>query len=137
GASGQTIVAVAGSLDLTPDAALSPRLAASGVTPRAALLPAAEALLATRGSDPNAVEAVATAAARELPFQVEHFPAGGYRRRLLAEGARAGRCRGGYPDEGSGRAASAPSHRLERQQRPARGVAGGDAPTASSRGARR
>ena len=88
GASGQTIVAVAGSLDLTAGAALSPRLAASGVTARAARLPAAEALLGTRGSDPNAVEAVATAAARELPFQVEHFPAEGYRRRLLAEGVR-------------------------------------------------
>jgi carbon-monoxide dehydrogenase medium subunit len=88
GASGQTIVAVAGSLDRTPGAALSPRLAASGVTARAVRLPAAEALLATGISDPNAVEAAATTAARELPFQVEHFPAEGYRRRLLAEGVR-------------------------------------------------
>jgi carbon-monoxide dehydrogenase medium subunit len=88
GASGQTIVAVAGSLDLTPGAALSPRLAASGVSVRAARLPAAEALLATGISDPSTVEAAATTAARELPFQVEHFPAEGYRRRLLAEGVR-------------------------------------------------
>jgi carbon-monoxide dehydrogenase medium subunit len=88
GASGQTIVAVAGSFDLTPGAAFSPRLAASGGTVRAARLPAAEALLATGISDPNAVEAAATTAAGELPFQVEHLPAEGYRRRLLAEGVR-------------------------------------------------
>jgi CO/xanthine dehydrogenase FAD-binding subunit len=87
-ASGPTIVAVAGSLDLTPGAALSPRLAASGVTVRAARLHAAEALLATGIADPNAVEAAATTAAGERPFQVEHFPAEGYRRRLLAEGVR-------------------------------------------------